>query len=286
MSWNFGYSVREALKGFGRARLATGVTISTVAITIFLLDICALFAWHVHRIVYRLKTHITLEVFPEIPPDSLRVQSFRKALGQIEGVASVGYISPEKALEIFQKEFGEDPLAFLGENPLPASFKLTLRPEYRNPDRVETIANQIGALPWVEEVVYHKNLFQWVEIYGQKIGIIVGSLAFIAFFSSVFLVSNTLRLILFSQREMIQIMKLIGATNGFIRRPYLIQGILQGGTGGLICTLFVWVVVKVVSLRFPFLLDHVWIFIWAPMGLGIGLGFIGSLWALRRYLRM
>lgn len=286
MSWNFGYSVREAVKGFGRARLATGVTISTVAITIFLLDICALFAWHVHRIVYRLKAHITLEVFPEIPPDSLTVQSFRKALGHIEGVTSVVYISPEKALEIFQKEFGEDPLAFLGENPLPASFKLTLRPEYQNPDRVETIANQIGALPWVEEVVYHKNLFQWVETYGQKIGIIVGSLAFIAFFSSVFLVSNTLRLILFSQREMIQIMKLVGATNGFIRRPYLIQGILQGGTGGLICTLLIWVVVKVVSLRFPFLLDHVRIFIGAPMGLGIGLGFIGSLWALRRYLRM
>lgn len=286
MSWNLGYSLREGLKGFGRARLATVVTVSTVAITIFLLDICALFAWHVHRIIYRLKAQMTLEVFPEIPPDSSSVQIFRKALVHIEGVESVVYISPEKALEIFQKEFGEDPLSFLGENPLPASFRVTLKPEYRNSYRVETIANQIGLFPWVEEVVYHKNLFRWVEKYSQKIGILVGGLAFIAFFSSVFLVSNTLRLILFSQRKMIQIMKLVGATNGFIRRPYLIQGILQGGTGGLICTLFIWALVKAVSLRFPFLLDHAWMFIWGPMALGIGLGFIGSLWGLRRYLQM
>ncbi len=286
MSWNLGYSLREGLKGFGRARLATLVTVSTVAVTLFLLDICALFAWHVHRIIYRLKAQMTLEIFPETPPDSLSVQTFRKALGNIEGVESVVYISQEKALEIFQKEFGEDPLAFLGENPLPASFRVTVRPEYRNSEQVEKIANQIGLLPWVEEVVFHKNLFRWVEQYSQKIGFLVGALAFIAFFSSVFLVSNTLRVILFSQQKMIHIMKLVGASNGFIRRPYLIQGILQGGTGGLICTLFMWSTVKAVSLRFPFLLDHAWVFIWGPIGLGIGLGLIGSLWGLRRYLRM
>lgn len=286
MSWNVGYSFREGLKGFGRARLATVVTVSTVAITLFLLDVCALFAWHVHRILYRLKAQMTLEVFPEITPDSLRVQTFQTTLANIQGVESVVYISPEKALEIFQKEFGEDPLAFLGENPLPASFRVTLRPEYRNPHQIDTIANHIEVLPWVEEVVYHKNLFRWVESFSQKIGILVGGLAFIAFFSSVFLVSNTLRLILFSQRKMIHIMKLIGATNGFIRRPYLIQGILQGGTGGLICALFIWVIVKTVSFRFPFLLDHAWMFIWGPIGLGFLLGYIGSLWGLRRYLQM
>lgn len=286
MSWNLGYSLREGLKGFGRARLATLVTVSTVAITLFLLDICALFAWHVHRIIYRLKAQMTLEVFPEITPDSLSVQTFQKALLNIEGVQDVVYISPENALEIFQKEFGEDPLAFLGENPLPASFRVTLKPEYRNPDQVEAIAKRMALFPWVEEVVYHKNLFRLVEKYSQRVGMIVGSLALIAFFASVFLVSNTLRLILFSQRKMIQIMKLVGATHGFIRRPYLIQGILQGGTGGLICTLFIWVIVKAVSFRFPFLLDHAWMFIWGPIGLGIGLGWLGSLWGLRRYLRM
>jgi cell division transport system permease protein len=285
VSLNLYYSFREGVKGLKRARIASTVTITTVALTLILLDLFLILTLNVQKIIRTFKSQMFLEVFIDNSLDSTMLNQLKISLSRVEGVLKVTYISPDQALERFRKEFGEDPQALLGENPLPSSFQIILSPSYRTSDQADAIAKTIGKLPHVDEVVYHGKFFKMVEKYSHIVLWIDFGLLVVVFASSLLLVSNTLRLTIFSHGRLIQIMQLIGATQGFIRRPYLIQGIFQGGLGGLICSIVVWGIIKIVSWRFLLHLESIPAFIWGPVLSGILLGWLGSLTALRRFLK-
>jgi cell division transport system permease protein len=284
VSLNLHYSIREGLKGLRRAKIASTVTITTVAFTLTLLDLFLILTVNVQHIINTLKSQISLEVFLESIPQPEEIERWKMEFSGLEGVARVEYVSPEQALDGFRKEFQEDPQALLGENPLPASFRVLLKSGYQNPTFAEAVVRRIESLPGVDEVVYHGKLIRAVHRYSRTVLWIDLGLLLVSFLSTVFLVSNTLRLTIFSQGRLIQAMKLIGATQGFIRRPYLVLGLVEGGLGGLIGSAVVWAVLQLVTLRFPLLLSHVEIFIWGPLVVGLLLGFLGSLIGLRRFL--
>jgi cell division transport system permease protein len=284
MSLNLSYSFREGVNGLRRARVASIVTITTVAVTLTLLDLFLILTVNVQRIINTLKSQISLEVFIDPTLPATDIESLGRQLSAVVGVSKVTYVSPEQALERFRLDFKEDPLALLGENPLPASFQIVLLPSHRNPAEAESVVQRIQRLASIDEVVYHGQLVRIVDKYSRIVRWIALGLLLLVFTATLFLVSNTLRLTIHAQQRRIQIMKLIGATRHFIRRPYLVQGMLQGGLGGLLCTAIVWITIQLVSLRFPLLLNHVPIFIWGPLGFGLVLGFLGSVLGLKRFL--
>jgi len=284
MSLNLMYSFREGVKGLKRARLASIVTVTTIAVTLILLDLFLILTVNVNRIIRSFKAQMVLEVFVDNTLDSRTLDSLKGELGRIEGIESVVYISPEKALERFSKEFGEDPLTLLGENPLPPSFQVLLKPDFRTPDKADAMASRIQQNQLVDEVVYHGRFYRMFEHYSSTVLFLDLGLVLLVFSAGLLLVANTIRLTILAQCKSIQIMRLIGATQAFIRRPYLIQGIFQGSIGGCVSSLAVWCIVKLIAWKFFFHPEGLQFFFLGPILLGGILGFFGSLLGLRRYL--
>ncbi len=284
MSINLIYSFREGMLGLKRARLATTIAISTVAITLTLLGIFIVLTVNVQRVIGLLNERLNVEIFIDNSLDPYSIKLLQNNVSDIEGVEAVTYISKEEALERFRDEFGEDPLAILGENPLPASLLVKIKNEYRNPERMIAVVKNIERLNGVDEVIYHGRLFRLISQYSKVILAIDIGLFFIVLLSVIFLVSNTLRLTILSQQKNIQIMQLVGATINFVRRPYLVQGVFQGFIGGVVSMVIIWVIVQLIRLRFPHLLIvplHVLIM---PLLVGVVVSYLGSLMALKRFL--
>jgi cell division transport system permease protein len=212
------------------------------------------------------------------------IENLKQEFRQIDGIDSIRFVSREQALERFTKEFGEDPLTLLGENPLPPSFQILLKPDYRTPDRADALALEIGQKRFVNEVVYHGRFYRMVEKYGRIVFLVDLGLVILVFAAALLLVANTLRLTIMIQSKSIQIMRLIGATQGFIRRPYLIQGVFQGSLGGIVCAFVIWCVIKLIIWKFSLHPLGMPFFFWGPVVLGGLLGFLGSQLGLRRYL--
>ena len=284
MSINLIYSFREGMLGLKRARLATTIAISTVAITLTLLGIFIVLTVNVQRVIGLLNERLNVEIFIDNSLDPLSIKILQNNVSDIKGVEAVTYISKEEALERFRDEFDEDPLAILGENPLPASLLVKIKNEYRNPEKMAAVVKNIERLNGVDEVIYHNRLFRLINQYSKVILAIDIGLFFIVLLAVIFLVSNTLRLTILSQQKNIQIMQLVGATINFVRRPYLVQGVFQGFIGGVISMAIIWVIVQLIRFRFPHLLIvplHVLVM---PLLIGVVVSYLGSLMALKRFL--
>ena len=285
MSLNLWYSFREGIIGLRRVRMATFVTISTIAVTLTLFGVFLVLTVNVQRIVRVFRERMALEVFIDNSLNAEQIRKLESELSTLSGVKKVTFISKEEALRKFKKEFGEDPLTFLGENPLPSSFEIKIQQTKQSPQEVESLAKKIEKIHGVEDVVYHGKLFKVVDRYSRIIILADIFLSIIVLLAAILLVANTLRLTIFSQRNTIQIMELVGATKSFIRRPYIIQGVLQGGIGGAVGSIVIWVLVHGVRLRFPHLLEASFLLIISPFVLGVILGFWGSGIGIRRFLR-
>jgi cell division transport system permease protein len=285
MSFNIPYIIREGFLGLRRARVAAFVTVTTVAITLTLLNLFLILTLNVRKVVRGFQSQIYFEAFVDstAPQDSIDV--LRKGILALPGVEKAVYISTEKALERFKAEFGEDPIPLLGENPLPASFQVWLTPAYRSPDRAESILAKIQKLSSVEEVLYHGKFFRLIEEYGRTVLWVDFGLMLIVVLATLSLVNNTMRLTLLAQRKSIQIMRLVGATRGFIRRPYLFQGVFQGALGGALSALVSFCLIQLLTWKFNLRLQGTPFFFWGPVAVGALLGLIGSLMGIHRHMQ-
>ncbi len=140
----------------------------------------------------------------------------------------VVFISKEQAIKDLAQEMGEDPVAFLGYNPLNASFVVNLKSEYTDNDKIESVVKSIKEYRIVENVSYQKQFISEVNHNIQKVSLLFLIVAAVLFFISFILINNTLRLLIYSDRFLINTMKLVGATRSFIRRPYLRKGVMIG----------------------------------------------------------
>jgi cell division transport system permease protein len=285
MSLNLVYSIKEGVIGLRRARLASAITISSIAVSLTLFGLLLVVSFHVRRFVEQFQDRIYVEVFIDTSLTEAEVLSLQNKFENYSGTETVFFISKEEALARFEAEFGKEMIEAIGENPLPSSFQIQLNRSHRTAADLETFSQFAQSQPGVDEVVYHKRLFQLLNQYGLII--LMGGLILIAlvFFSTVFLIANTLRLTILSQQEIIHNMVLVGATNAFIRRPYLIQGVLQGLIGGGIASLIVLVLVKGAALRFPAFQQDASLLAWIPCVIGVFFGYLGSRRGVAKFLK-
>jgi cell division transport system permease protein len=282
------YTIKEGFSGFARARLAAFTSVATITISLLLLGIFFVVTINTSRIVNLIKEKVEMEAFLQEPVTRQQINELRQSILKIEGVESVIFISKEEAAAIFKKEFGEDIASVLDFNPLPPSYKIFLKDDYKNSKNANEVYANIKTLKGVDDVIYRKDLIEFLEkrtriinLLGLIVGIIVG-------ISAIFLVSNTIRLAIYSKRKIIQTMKLVGATRWFIRMPFLLEGIIQGVLGGIISCLILYSILGISSAWFiselkEFLkIDfHIYGLLFI---LGIVLGFLGSIISIRKFI--
>ena len=234
------YALQEGLAGFRRAKFAALASVSALAVALVLLGMSALMGWLLTRAADDLRARAgEIEVFVDAL-DEAAVARMTERLGGLPGADSVAYVSQEEAARIFREAFGTGADLYDDAAFLPASFRVRFRGPNASADSLARAAERIEAWSRVEEVAYDPDLLDAIErnrTVFQGIGTGVGLLVVLA---ALLLVGNTIRLSIYARRMLIRTMKLVGATNPFIRRPFLVEGGLQGLAAGAIAAAAVW----------------------------------------------
>lgn len=227
------YFLHEALTSLSRNRLLSIATVSTMAICILFLGAAVLMTINAGNFMNRLESDIQIVAYLDNSLNKTQETAIQDKIGKVDGVDSVVFVSRDEALKKMEAKFAEkdyDLAKTLGKNPLPDSFEI----KAKNPQDVAQVAQNIQAIPGVYKINYGQGvverLFQvtkWVRI------ISVGFVVILAI-GAVFLIATAIRLAIFARRKEIYLMKLIGATDWFVRWPFFIEGILLGLVGALV----------------------------------------------------
>ncbi|MCL5021367.1 MAG: ABC transporter permease [Bacteroidetes bacterium] len=285
----FFFLLREAFSGLGRARLSASFSIIMVTLSFTLLGSFYLTTVQAEKFLNYLKSKVEIEAFLS---DSLSVQQIQdvgQKLLATRGVSNVQYVSKEEAAEIFKKEFGQDISQVLDFNPLPASYRIFVGNRYKTSRDVAAIASKVKAVPGIESVKYRKILLSLIDrrvrlFYGVMVGF-GGALVLL----SIFLVYNSMRLAISYKKRIIDAMKLVGASRSFVRMPFLLGGMIQGFTGGLIASAAIYGIIHaaLVLMQENILIEVLPLpeFYAAIVVIATLLGLFSTLFATRRYIK-
>jgi cell division transport system permease protein len=233
-------SFSEAMLAFRRAPLLSVLGIVTIAFSLFAVGLFGLVAVNIKDTLASVEDRVEIRAFIAEGTPAEATGAAIGDIGSFPEVARVGYVSQEDALKRARSELGEFRDVF-DAGFLPASIEVRLRPGFRSPERVKAVAARISTYQFIDDVRYGQ---EWVEKLARirNIAGIAGIALGLAFATvAVMIIGTTIRMAVLARSREISIMRLVGATDGFIRRPFLIEGFVKGILGGCAALLLTWV---------------------------------------------
>lgn len=230
---NIGFFWTEALTSLLRNRILSLATVTTIGICILILGVAVLLTVNVGNFMTQLESDVQIRAFLAAHVSTERTVNMKEDIEAIAGVADVTFVSKEEALEQMESKVGSegyDLTKALGDNPLPDSYIV----KASNPEDVANIAAQIEALAGIEKVNYGQGTVERLFSVSRWVRYVSFALIAMFAFGAIFLISTTIRLAIFARRKEVFLMKLIGATDWFIRWPFFIEGILLASVGSLV----------------------------------------------------
>ncbi|MFY9269985.1 MAG: permease-like cell division protein FtsX [Candidatus Manganitrophaceae bacterium] len=227
------FFIRTAVENMQINRLMAFLSFLTLSLTLMLFGVFLLIYNNLQGVIRLMQEDVQFSIYLSDGITEEERGTIREALSNDERIAMVQYISKEEALEIFKKEFQDEALLkSLGGNPLPASFEVKVKAPYQEPDRLSRMVDRFGKFQGVEEVQYGSEWLQNLDAFLtllKRVGIGIGGLLAVAMIT---IVSNTVRLHFYNRKDEIETMILMGATSGFIKIPFFIEGSLIGLVSG------------------------------------------------------
>ena len=287
---NPSYYFREFVRYLKTAKSAVFSSTVVIALSVLLLGIFLTISINSVKLLKLIRDKVEIDAYlnDDIQPGALsRLTADIKTIG---GVKNVTYISKEEAAKIFAEDFGQDILEVFDYNPLPASLKINLYDEYKTIDRIEKIKSELVKYKEINDVVYAQKNLEILERNSQSLVFLNLSLFVIITFSSIFLVGNTIRLMIQSKKDTIEVMKLIGATKETIRTPFIMEGFFQGFLGSILAVIILQIFLSYfystyTNNDFNFsIMDTKFLILLVIFG--TLLGTLGSSISLRKYLRL
>lgn len=206
----------------------------SMSLVLFLVGLVSLLLFVARDMSVFVKENINLSIVLNDEIDQSYTKRIEKYLKSSAFTKSVDYVSKEDALKDHIASLGEDPQDFLGYNPLKASLEVKLKANYANTDSVAVIESKLGAFEYIDRIAYQKDMVSLVNENVRKVSLVLLGLAVVLLIVSIALINNTVRLSVYSNRFLINTMKLVGATHSFIRKPYIVKGMLNGLIAALI----------------------------------------------------
>ncbi len=232
-------SFSEAMHAFRRAPLLSVLGIVTIAFSLFAVGLFGLVAVNIKDTLASVEDRVEIRAFIAEGTPAEATGAAIGDIGSFPEVARVGYVSQEDALKRARAELGEFRDVF-DAGFLPASIEVRLKPGFRSPERVKAVAARISSYQFIDDVRYGQ---EWVEKLARirNIAGIAGIALGLAFATvAVIIIGTTIRMAVLARSREISIMRLVGATDGFIRRPFLIEGFVKGILGGAAALLLTW----------------------------------------------
>lgn len=217
---------RKKYRSFFNTQFVT--TCLSTMLVLVLLGTIVLFVLSAQNLSTYVRENINISVLINDEMDSLHIQNLKTSFEKAEYVKELQYISKEEALQEECEAQGTDPSEFLGFNPYTASFEIKVKGDHATNEGMDKIVKSMKATPGVIDVIYSKDLIKAVNDNIKKISIILLIIAALFTYISFALINNTVQLTIFSKRFTINTMKLVGANWNFIRKPFLLNGVVMG----------------------------------------------------------
>jgi cell division transport system permease protein len=233
---NMGYFFREALTSMYRNRLLSIATVSTMAISTLFLGVAVLMIVNASSFMNRLESDIQIVAFLDDSLSKPQTAAIQNQIQALAGVQAVVFVSKDQALAQMDEKFAAENYDLgktLGKNPLPDSYEV----KAQKPEDVPMLAGEIGTIKGVYKVTYGQDVVEKLFQVTKWVRYLSAGLMVLLTVGAVFLIATTIRMAIFARRKEIYLMKLIGATDWFVRWPFFIEGIILGLAGAIIAVI-------------------------------------------------
>ncbi len=263
----------------------------SLALVLFMLGLLGLVVINAKKLSNHIKENVGFQIVLKDTTSAAELDLLKQELNSSPFSKQVDYISKDEAAQKLQKELGEDFITFLGYNPLLSSLDIKLHSEYANVDSLAGFEKYIMQKHFVKEVIYHKDMIKQVNDNAKVFSIYILIFSGLLLIVAIALINNTIRLSIYAKRFIIRTMYLVGATQGFIRMPFIFKGIRQGIIAGILAGLLLagFLVLStryipdLLQLQDPNLLALLFIGI---VLLGVLISGLSAALSVRRYLRL
>lgn len=283
------FLLKESLSGYRRYKLSFFLTVFSIFIAISLLGFFSYLFINAQLLVNEIRNRVQVEAFFYIYVSDSKADSLIKELYKIEGISKVNYISRDQAKQRFIKETGIDFKDVLNYNPLPASITIEIKTEFITKDYISALKKYLLETNLISDVIYNQEFLDEIEARTstfQKILIIIFAIVSI---STILLISNTIRLAMQNKMDVINTMRLVGATHLFIELPFLIEGIIVGFLGSLFSALLVYglhiLISKLIIIEVLITKKTLVLLLLSMVAFGSLIGFLGSFFTIKRFLK-
>jgi cell division transport system permease protein len=284
------YFIIEAFRGLYQAKLMTFVSIMTITATLLL--ICGVFIglMNIDGVLSGTGEQADIVVYlrESAAFDASLQRSLADTISKMPGIRDIGFVSKDSARVRSEAMYGKEVFEMIDENPLPASFDIVLYESSQTADAAGELKEKISSLAGVESVVYSSDWLDSIKRLRDLFYAVSLAAVLVILFALHAIVSNTIKLTIYARRDLVRNMHYVGATDLFIRMPFLLEGMLQGFIGGLLCVCLMLVARFVLSnIVLPDITAEInWYFSYLPfiVVIGVFFGWLGSRLAVRKFL--
>ena len=234
------YTIRDSFRQITRHKLLSFLTILTIAITLTMFSVASLVGINSYNASKSIENQLRVVAFLKQPSSPEKNVDLLKKLEKTAHVENVEYISKEEALQTLDEQMKDTEVdvkeSLNGDNPLPDSFQITVD----QPENIEAIAKTLESNTIIDSVKYGQDLVENVVSFNKSAAVVGSMIIVLLVFATLFLINITIQLTVNSRKDEIQIMKLVGAKNSFIRMPFFIEGMILGAFGAVVAGVFVY----------------------------------------------
>lgn len=294
-----GYMLSEGFHNFMKNKKSTGASLMIMCATMLIFGLFFLIGENVNHVMKEIESEQGMQAFMYKDATEEQIQKLQEEIKKIDNVAKVTYISREEALNSVKEKWGENQKLLEGyegdKNPLGASFVVTLI----DLQKTSEVRVQIEGLENVKNVEVRDKTINALINVANGVRLVSGAILILLIIISVFIIANTIKLTVHARRKEISIMKYVGATNGFIRWPFIVEGIIIGVVSAIISIFLLGIgynfvieklvtssIVNSISLSLLTFSDVFGLVIVVYLVLGIGIGTLGSVISMRKYLEV
>jgi cell division transport system permease protein len=283
------YLFHEGIRNLWRHKLTAITAIGSVFFSLLIIGTFIIVHQNSHQLIDYIRSKYKIEVFFEDQVTTQDAQLIVDQIKELDGVQSIGLVTKDDALKIYQDQFNENLIDILGYNPLPNSAIINIEKHGNSEVDVEPLIINLERIDNIDEVVYEGTLIRRVEYFYNMTVKIISYIALGLLVITIIVISNTIKLSVYAKQDLIHNLKSIGATKRFIRTPFIIEGILEGIIGAILAITVLYIAVKsgsayisdIISINIAF--DNVGI-IWLLV-IAIFIGLLGSYRGIRVLLK-
>ncbi len=283
------FLLSEGIKNLWRHKLTVFTAVFSVFLSLSTIGVLFIAEQNTHKLIEFMRSKYKIEVFFSNSTSNDQAVQYVQEIRKIPGVYSTTLITKDEALKIYKSQFGDDLTEFLEYNPLPSSCVVNINRQFDGLLKINTVIDRIKEMEGVDTVNHQGRLINRIEKFYEQGLLGLSGIAFAIIFVTVMIISNTIKLTIYSKKDLIKALKMIGATNTFIRMPFILEGVFQAVIGAALASAVLYGAVvginEILSQLTIFTINVNWLFLSWLFLIAFIISLIGSSRAISKFLK-